>query len=151
MMYQEILKIPKAIKILYILQYIMVSLMTKFAFGLNIVLLLVGVLIFFYEIRLRITEHLLQYSISHIFKKTYALNEISNIQINKVSALTDFGGWGIRYNRKYGWGFISNAEYLIRLELKNKKVISFSISDREALVNTLNSIPISKSLIQENS
>ena len=42
----------------------------------------------------------------HIKPQKAYWNEMENIKIVKIDAISDFLGWGLRYSRKYGWGYI---------------------------------------------
>ncbi|SHK52842.1 hypothetical protein [Chryseobacterium polytrichastri] len=70
-------------------------------------------------------------------------SEIKKIQIVKTNPLFDFGGWGIRLSGKYGKSFIMGNKDIIFLQLKNGKKRSFSIKDKEKLMDFFNENNIS--------
>lgn len=81
----------------------------------------------------------------HFKFKEIEWNEISHVQISKINALSDFFGWGLRYSRKYGWGYIFNSNDAILLTLKNDKKITITVKDRTEIIKFLteNKIPFS--------
>lgn len=70
-------------------------------------------------------------------------NEIKEIQIVKTNPLLDFGGWGIRLSGKYGKSFIMGNNNIVFLQLKNGKKRSFSIKDKQKLIEFFNENNIS--------
>ncbi|MCW8312162.1 hypothetical protein K7A41_13080 [Sphingobacterium sp. InxBP1] len=135
--FQEELKMPKIAIVLFVVLYILLFLFAEVPFSVHLILLFVGALLIFYQVKIKIDNKGLRYSVMYIFKRTYQLNEISSIQIYDISALKDFGGWGVRYSFRYGWGFISDAPSIMYVRLNNGKRISFSVAGKETLLNTL--------------
>jgi hypothetical protein len=78
----------------------------------------------------------------HLNYKEIEWKEIKQIQISKIDALTDFSGWGLRYSKKYGWGYIFSNEAIL-LTFKNDKKITITIKSKTEIVNFLteNKIP----------
>src|SRR5690606_13129385 len=107
--FQEELKMPKIAIVIFVVLYILLFLFAEVPFSVHLILLFVGVLLIFYQVKVKIDNKGFRYSVMYIFKRTYQLSEISSIQIHDISALKDFGGWGFRYGFRYGWGFISDA------------------------------------------
>lgn len=63
-------------------------------------------------------------------RKNIARSEISRIELQKLRAIKDFGGWGIRRNYKTkATGYIFNGNHCIVVSLTNGKKIIFSIKD----------------------
>ena len=56
------------------------------------------------------------------------------IEIIKIDALSDFLGWGLRYSKKYGWGYILGNDYAIFVTLKNNKKYTFTIKDKDLII-----------------
>lgn len=79
----------------------------------------------------------------HFFFKEINWNDVKELKISKVDALSDFLGWGLRYSTKYGWGYIFNSNDAIILTLKNDKKIVFTIKDKTEIITFLtnNNIP----------
>lgn len=63
-----------------------------------------------------------------LYKKTIKAESIQDIKLVEVKALQQFGGWGIRWNGK--WGFILRGNSGIEIMLKNGS--SFVISSRQS-------------------
>lgn len=53
-------------------------------------------------------------------------SEILSITCEKINPLRDFGGWGVRYSRKYGKAYSTHGNYVIRVNLKNGKMLNFT-------------------------
>jgi len=53
-------------------------------------------------------------------------SDIQSITCEKVNPLRDFGGWGVRYSRKYGRAYSTHGNHVIRLTLKNGKMLNFT-------------------------
>lgn len=70
----------------------------------------------------------------HFFFKEINWNDVKELKISKVDALSDFLGWGLRYSTKYGWGYIFNSNDAIILTLKNDKKIVFTIKDKTEII-----------------
>lgn len=99
----------------------------------------------FSHFTLNLTKSYFEYSFfPFTFKsKKIEWNEIKEIQIVKMNPLSDFGGWGIRLSGKYGKSFIMGNNDIVFLQLKNGKKRSFSIKDKEKLINFFNKNNIS--------
>ena len=63
--------------------------------------------------------------------------DVKKIELVKLSALSDFLGWGIRYSKKYGWGYITNSEDGLFIDKPNGKKITISVKDKDALESFL--------------
>lgn len=90
-------------------------------------------------LRLNVNEDYFEYSFFPFTFKTTKIhwNEIQEIQLVSTDPISDFGGWGIRLSRKYGKAFITGNNEIIFLKLKNGKKRSFTIKNKEALVEFL--------------
>ena len=73
----------------------------------------------------------------HLNYKAFEWKEIKQIQISKIDALSDFAGWGLRYSKKYGWGYIFSSNDVILLTFKNDKKITITIKDKTEIINFL--------------
>lgn len=76
----------------------------------------------------------------HWKKKQIPWDSIKTIKIKKVTALTDFGGWGVRYTRKYGWAYMTGSDYAIYIVKKNDKKLALAIKDKKAVADFLKMI-----------
>lgn len=63
--------------------------------------------------------------------------DVKKIELVKLSALSDFLGWGIRYSKKYGWGYITDSEYGLFIEKQNGKKVTISVKDKDTLESFL--------------
>ena len=95
-----------------------------------LVVFLIGVLMVFSKLKIDISKERIRYS---YFPLTIKVKEISWVEVDefeiiKVSALSDFLGWGIKYSKKYGWGYITNAKYGIRIKKKMEIRLFFQLT-----------------------
>lgn len=90
-------------------------------------------------LRLNVNEQYFEYSFFPFTFKTTKIswNEIQEIQLVNTDPISDFGGWGIRLSRKYGKAFITGNNEILFLKLKNGKKRSFTIKNKQALVEFL--------------
>ncbi len=82
----------------------------------------------------------------HIKPQKAYWNEMENIKIVKIDAISDFLGWGLRYSRKYGWGYILGNDNAVFITFKNGKKITFTIKNKENIISFLkdNNIPFNQ-------
>lgn len=66
-------------------------------------------------------------------KKYYKWHEIKEFKLEKSKSLSQFGGYGIRYNFNSVTGYIFNGSFTIFIEFKNNKKIAFTTNDSEQL------------------
>ena len=85
---------------------------------------------FFAKFNLEINESGINYSLFPFVKKRIEWNEINAYEINKISALGDFLGWGIRFSKKYGLSYIFNSDYGLTIVKQNGKKMTFSIKNQ---------------------
>lgn len=142
--FQEKSGFPKLIIILLIFQSIVATLILLKDKESPLVVLYVTVplvvLFAFSFLRLNLNQNYFEYSFFPFTLKTTRIewNEIQEIQILNTDPISDFGGWGIRFSRKYGKSFITGNNEIIFLKLKNGKKRSFSIINKSELLIFLN-------------
>jgi hypothetical protein len=143
--FQEKSGFPKLIIILLIFQSIVASLILLKDNESPLIVLYVTVplilLFAFSFLKLNLTQNYFEYNFfPFTFKTTkIAWNEIQEIQFLNTDPIFDFGGWGIRSSKKYGKAFITGNNEIIFLKLKNGKKRSFTINNKQALVEFLDS------------
>ncbi len=72
--------------------------------------------------------------------KNIPMYEISHLELCKINPLRDFGGWGLRYSKKYGKAYTTEGNWVLRLHLKSNKMLNFTATkstDLEQLLETL--------------
>ncbi len=96
-------------------------------------------------LRLRINQNYFEYSFFPFTFKTTKIpwNEIQEIQFVNTDPISDFGGWGVRFSKKYGKAFITGNNEIIFLQLKNGKKRSFTIINKEKILYFFNENEIS--------
>ena len=50
--------------------------------------------------------------------------DIESITLEKINPLRDFGGWGLRYSKKYGKAYTTQGNYVLRIRLKSGAIIN---------------------------
>jgi c-di-AMP phosphodiesterase-like protein len=104
----------------------------------SIGILFLGILMLLTRLKIRITKNEIEYKMTPFIYKKILMKDINEIKIIKISALSDFSGWGIRYSKKYGWGYITNSDYGLFIEKNNGKKLTFSIKNNSELNEYLN-------------
>lgn len=109
-------------------------------------LISLGVLWLFLRARLlvEIDGEELRYRFAPFHRKIHTLNwnDVSEAKIRNYKAFKEFGGWGIRYNRK-GKAFTASGKMGLDLKLKNGKQVLFSTHRAEEVKSLLaQTIPV---------
>ncbi len=50
--------------------------------------------------------------------------DIESITLEKINPLRDFGGWGLRYSKKYGKAYTTQGNYVLRVRLKTGALLN---------------------------
>ncbi len=147
-------KLPTFIFILYAVQLVIVSfyLLQKepsLSSWYKIApIIILGIVLMLFRLKVEFTSTGLKYSFFPfiLLPKTIQWSDINTIQIKKADALSNFFGWGVRYSKDYGWGYITNCEYAIYVTKKDKKRLVISIKNKEEVVDFLakNNISITR-------
>ena len=96
-------------------------------------LILLGVFLSSSYTKLKITESHIEYGLIPLKKNIIKWNNVQKYEILKISALSDFLGWGIRYSKKFGWCYIMRGDYVLCLTLYSGKKRTISIVNKEEL------------------
>jgi len=73
-------------------------------------------------------------------RKSYKINEIEAIEFCRINALRDFGGWGLRYSSKFGKAYTTHGNTVLRIRLKNQKILNFTAENTPELTELLDSL-----------
>ncbi|MCL9980461.1 MAG: hypothetical protein NBV77_03350 [Bacteroidia bacterium] len=73
-------------------------------------------------------------------RKSYPTNEIETIEICKIKPLLDFGGWGLRYSTKFGNAYTTHGNTVLRIHLKNYKILNFTTENTPELTELIDSL-----------
>ena len=136
--FKETSGFPNFIIIIFLVQFIFFLVYTlknqenKSLAYFSIGIFLLGVLMLLVRLKVRITKQDIHYGITPFFRKKVQLKEVKSIQLIEIS-VSDFGGWGIRYSKKYGWGYITSFNYGLFIEKNNAKKLVFSIKNKNDL------------------
>ncbi len=101
---------------------------------LNLIFIVTIVLILFImKLELMITDMAIKFRFFpiHIKYKIINFNEILSYNIKKYKAISEYGGWGIRYNFKKGWAYIISGNVGIQIIKTDGKHILFSTNKIE--------------------
>ncbi len=136
---KQTFKFPRILTIAFVIQFLVFILFCYKTNEVNNAWMLTSIFFFligaflFFKFHLKIDDSGIKYSFFPFVKKTIKWNNITNCEINKISALYDFGGWGIRYSIKYGWGYIFCSGDVLTVYKTNGKRITFSIKDKQEI------------------
>lgn len=73
-------------------------------------------------------------------RKSYPINEIETIEFCKINPLRDFGGWGLRYSTKLGKAYTTQGNTVLRIHLKNQKILNFTAENTPELLQLIDSL-----------
>ena len=77
------------------------------------------------HLKVDITPDFLKYKLIPFNSNLVKWTDVDRLEIKEAKPLRNFLGWGVRYSRKYGWGYISNCKYAIYLtELRQCRINS---------------------------
>lgn len=107
--------------------YLKIDVMTLYY---HIPAIIIGFLLFGCRSKLILNDDgILTNSFFYFFNRKYDLKNTDSCKFSSISGLGDFGGWGIRYNKKYGWSYIFNSDDIVTFYFKSKKKVTFSIQN----------------------
>jgi hypothetical protein len=61
---------------------------------------------------------------------SYTWNQVASVEVLSVNPLSEFRGWGRKYSKKYGPGYLTQGDYILHVVLKDGSKISFTVLDR---------------------
>lgn len=134
---------PKFILVIFIVQFIVFLLYSfnnkedKSLIYFSIGILLIGIFLAFTKLVLKINKNSIIYKFTPFTSNKMSWEDVKKIELVKLSALSDFLGWGIRYSKKYGWGYITDSEYGLFIEKQNGKKVTISVKDKDTLESFL--------------
>lgn len=106
-----------------------------------IIIALVSVLFIFLKLKTRIDEIGVHYKFHpfHLNYKTITWDLISVCNIRNYNAITEYGGWGMKFSffGKKGKSFTTKGDIGLQIELKNGKKILIGTQKKEELKRTL--------------
>ena len=72
--------------------------------------------------------------------RTIPWSDVQRVRLRPLRAMSEFGGWGIRYGFSNTWGYIYDGTHCVELTLSSKKKVVISIVDIEGLRAVLASL-----------
>lgn len=110
--------------------------------GLSIISLIIVVVFFKMHLLLNITADFIEYQYFpyQLKKRRILFNDISEVYVRKYNALTEFGGWGMKYTPKNGRCFTIQGDDGLQLILNNNKKILIGIKDPDIVESSLTKI-----------
>lgn len=133
----EVSKTPNFLLIIFFVELLFVLFFLLYSKEINLeifyIVIPVTLFLIISHLKIRFNKDYLEYQLFpiHIKKRRINWNEIEVIQIIKIDGISDFLGWGLRYSRKYGTGYILGNDYGIFILLKNKQKKTFTIKNKE--------------------
>lgn len=85
-------------------------------------------------------EHLEYSFFPFIRKKQIPTSTITQLEVIKIKPLVDFGGWGIRYSKKYGRAYTTSGKYVLHIEYGENKKLNLTVTNPEIAIKKINSI-----------
>ena len=137
--FKEKTGLPKFILVLFIVQFVFFIFYTlsnsndKSLMYFSIGIFLLGIFLAFVKLTVVVDKEIIKYKLFPFINKSIDWNEVKDIEIVKISALSNFLGWGIRFSKKYGWSYITNSEYGLFIKKNDGKKITLSIKNRDEL------------------
>ncbi|CAI8931109.1 hypothetical protein [Chryseobacterium sp. IT-36CA2] len=143
----QILKFPILLRFLSIVQFIVVLTIClkgdesrNTIYFISILSLIVILILLFSKLKIIVDMNNIKYSFFPFIPFYKILNK-KDIKKAYIGNLIDFYstiGWGIRYSRKYGWGYILDSEKVIYIELYSGKKVLLSIKNEDDFLLYLN-------------
>ncbi len=93
-----------------------------------VIITLVLFLLYFIQLNWSINQKGFYYRYFPFVNKTRFIpaEEIQSITLEKINPIRDFGGWGLRYSKKYGKAYTTQGNHVIRVHLKSGKILNFT-------------------------
>lgn len=60
---------------------------------------------------------------------TYRWDQIQSVQLLRIDPLKEFNGWGKKYSKQYGKGYLTKGNHVIHLILKDGNKITLTLLD----------------------
>ncbi len=141
--FTEATGLPKFILAIFIIQFVVFLIYSlnkpedKSLIYFSVGILIIGIFLTLTRLKIEIDEKMVSYKFSPFSSRKINWSDIDTFEIISLSAIGDFLGWGIRYSKKYGWGYITESNSAIFITKKNGKKVTLSIKDKEGLSNYL--------------
>ena len=136
-LFTERTKLPNFILILFWLSFLLFLgyswKKNDYSLPIFAVIVVTGLFLHFLTFKLKISNSSIEYSMAPFIHKKINRSAVKSYEFIKISALGDFGGWGIRYSGKYGWGYIMGDNDAVIFKYDNGKRVTFSVNDRNAM------------------
>ncbi|BFO65463.1 hypothetical protein NK356_19285 [Chryseobacterium sp. S0630] len=142
----QILKFPILLRFLSIVQFIVVLTIClkgdesrNTIYFISILSLIVILILLFSKLKIIVDLDFIRYSFFPFipFYKILNKKDIKNAYIGNLIDFYSTIGWGIRYSRKYGWGYILDSEKVIYIELYSGKKVLLSIKNENDFLSYL--------------
>ncbi|AIM36900.1 hypothetical protein KO02_09505 [Sphingobacterium sp. ML3W] len=141
--YYEKTRMPRTMLVILVFQFLLLMLLyirDRENQSFMIIALIIGLLVFFLwfsSLSLKIDSEAIAYRFTPFISNRIPWHNIKYTEVIKLEALQDFAGWGIRHSKKYGWAYITDAEYGLFIERKDGKKMTIAIKDKDALEKCL--------------
>ena len=134
----EKLKLPLLLRLLAVIQFIVVLLISiksnypkNDIYIMSVISIIVLLILIFSNLTIKISDNSLQYS-SIPFSPTYMTINKSDVNIAYIGSSSNYSniiGYGLRFSKKYGKGYMFDSNNALYIELKSGKKIVLTIID----------------------
>jgi hypothetical protein len=142
--YHEQSGMPIFILTIFILQMALFGVLylktsSSFYIGVMGAIILVGLLLFLTRLNISVSHTAISYQFFPFVWKTRIIKwaDIEKAEVIKLSALSDFSGWGLRYSKSLGWGYITSTNFGLRLKKSDGSQIVLSLRHKDEFINFL--------------
>lgn len=139
--FTEKTKLPGFIFILFWLQFLVFLAYSfkqnEYSVPLITFIIVLGLLLHLIVFKIKVSDAYIMYSIAPFVNKKIEWKNVAGYEVIKISAINDFGGWGIRHSSKYGLGYILGGDYAIALKGHKGGKVTLSVKDRKGLESFL--------------
>lgn len=96
---------------------------------------IVGFLIYNIKLTWRLHPNGFYYRYTPFVNKTRFIpaEDIENITLEKINPIRDFGGWGLRYSKKYGKAYTTQGNHVLRIHLKTGTLLNVTADPKTDL------------------
>jgi len=100
---------------------------------------LVLILLLTLKLEVAVDEEKITYKLFpfHWHEKRIYRKDIEKLEVRNYNALSEYGGWGLRYSSEHGKAYILNGDLGLQLYLKNGKKILLGITGSDGLENSI--------------
>ena len=138
--FNEVSRLPAVILVLFVLNFLIFGAIYWYRsspamLGVAALVFLVGLLLVVVKLSVSITPEGINYKLApfHFNLRHWDWEQVQKAELLKISALADFGGWGLRYSKTHGWGYITQGDWGLKVKTSDGQKFVVSINRPEEL------------------